>query len=186
MGVINYLLILQVGASISSVPKGPVGLIGKKGPLFLWMWWPIKNGFKFFFLKSTLPETTENRPSPKRAGSSSNHPFSGVNSLLVSGRVLLFLGEGSNLTFFFNWIEDWTHHLRSWCVGSKLSTLIWSPTFGTRKVHWEDGSDPMCPKVRNRCFTTQARLVVELVLVTQIRTQFCWLLVYLFFCLIEI
>ena len=31
----------------------------------------------------------ENRPKPKRKGSSSNHPFSGVNSLLVSGRVFM-------------------------------------------------------------------------------------------------
>ena len=38
----------------------------------------------------TLPKTTiapENRSGPKRKGSSSSHPFSGVNSLAVSGRV---------------------------------------------------------------------------------------------------
>ena len=60
------------------------------------------------------------------------------------------------------------------------------PTFGTRKMHWEDGSDPMCPKVRNRCFTTQARLVVELALVTQIRTQNLLVVSLFVFCLIEI
>ena len=55
----------------------------------------------------------ENRPKPKRKRSSSNHPFSGVNSLLVSGRVteskkeknfLLCLKDKVARTNVFEWI----------------------------------------------------------------------------------
>ena len=41
-------------------------------------------------LGSTIPETNiapENRPKPKRKGSSSNHPFSGANLQLFSGSI---------------------------------------------------------------------------------------------------
>ena len=49
----------------------------------------------FFFKEQIhaliLTVRPENRPGPKRKQSYSNHPFSGVNSLLVSGRVYIFI-----------------------------------------------------------------------------------------------
>jgi len=45
----------------------------------------ILNHLKIPSLKLTF--CPENRPGPKRKRSYSNYPFSGVNSLLVSGRV---------------------------------------------------------------------------------------------------
>ena len=48
---------------------------------------PVNGGWSYHTLPETNMFAPENRPGPKRKRSYSNHPFSGVNSLLVSGRV---------------------------------------------------------------------------------------------------